>query len=285
MQFLENNESYTQLNSSYSNAVKFCLTDRGLYSEVCCLLNAVLYCLQKKQRLLVDETKFSGFSWADFFEGNIPIWDPLKDGDIEEISVHKTRRYNMLRSEFRIPFLIFPNKKFETVFEVQSRLSKILCRPKNRKIFSEAPYAAIQLRRGDKTGGYEHNGKIIIESDESGIDLYVDLLRSHGSGLKKVFVLTDDYEAFEEIEAALPELVFHTFCGKEERGYYNKDFHILDQKIKKQRLIDLIRSVDICAGSSLYIGPFRSNPSKFIPLIRGTLKNCYSTDARKHWMP
>jgi len=280
-----NEEDYLHINASFSNPIKFKLTTRGLYSEVCCLLDAMVFALHKRRRLLVDETEFFSLHWSGLFDAELPKWNAEQDKVVEELTIHKSKRFNMLRSEWHIPFWINSTHRFSSVFTVQSKLAKVFCKPKLRERFALTPFAAIQLRRGDKTNGYYVGDKLVKESAESPIASYVTLLRQHAQKLSDVFVLTDDYRAFEEIVVLAPEFNFQTYCPQSDAGYVHPEFLALPESEKRSRLEKLVKSVDICGQAEIFIGPFHSNPSRFVPLIKGTRKGCFSTDHRRHWMP
>ena len=65
-------ERYLAVNSRYGRPFIFKLTQRGFYSEVNNLLNAMIFGLAKGRRLIVDESDFEGLMWSDFFTSSLP---------------------------------------------------------------------------------------------------------------------------------------------------------------------------------------------------------------------
>jgi hypothetical protein len=278
-------ESYSQINDSFLESLKYKLGTRGFYSEVCGLLNAAVYCYNKKKRLLIDDTNFSGFHWRDFFKFGLPTWDRSQHGDIEDLTPHVSRRYNVLRHRFHIPVFNRHDGRLSSIFSMQSSFAKMLCEPVSNYHFTSDPYVAVQLRRGDKTNGYVFNGQLKIESTQSPIEAYVQMLRRRSEGIRYVFVLTDDYRAYEELKTSAPEYEFHTNCQPSEFGYVNDDFQKMDVESRKKLCTQLVSDVHICGRSEIFIGPFKSNPSRFVPLLHGTRRRSFSVDANRKWKP
>lgn len=80
------------------------------------------------------------------------------------------------------------------------------------------------------------------------------------SSEKKVFVLTDDYNAIIELQRLYPEYEFFTFCNPSETGY---DY----QKLKRMSISELLdsfirlwASMDVLEKSILFVGTYSANP-------------------------
>lgn len=280
-----NLNTYLDINNSFEKTVKYRLTDRGFYSEVCCLLGAANYCMQKRLRLTIDDEGFSGFRWKDFYEDALPKAENFGAGDLNEITVRESHKYNRRLNRFRIPVWNRYERCFQSIFSSYAAFADILCRSRFTASFSSKPYLAVQLRRGDKVGGYLSNGVLKIESKLSPISKYTKILRKYEHISNDVFVLTDDFSAFRELQNAAPEFTFSTYCQPDEAGYDNNSFHQLNAQEKRGKLMRLIKSVEICGKSSFFIGPFQSNPSKFVVLTQGTRSRSVSTDSCRRWRP
>src|SRR6516164_421004 len=63
---------YFELNEGYGSPFVFHLSYRGFYSEVNNLLNAVIYGLGNRRRLIVDESEWCGGRWTDFYTVSLP---------------------------------------------------------------------------------------------------------------------------------------------------------------------------------------------------------------------
>lgn len=114
-------------------------------------------------------------------------------------------------------------------------------------------YIGFHIRGGDK----------FIEAEKQEVDLYIEKSMSL-SGCRSAFVLTDDYTVIEQLQQRYPEWTFYTLCGKEERGYFHKQFKAQSLKEKERNMIKLFTSVDIIADSLFFIGTFSSNPGMYL---------------------
>jgi hypothetical protein len=288
---------YLTVNQSYSSPFIFKLTQRGFYSEVNTLLNAVLYGLAKRRRLIVDESGFEGQNWTDFFAAELPtapsslISTIPKEWFVDGVAhpgFYLIRKWAIRRHE-RFPFLWLPEIGLAgTVFQVKRSVARMLTTPRHsHDIPSELkrPFAAFHIRRGDKVGGYVVNGQVIREGDDIACSAYVDLLNRRAPAVRSIFVMTDDYRCVEEVRSAAPGRTVHSFCLPSERGYQQDEFSAFDLGRKSASLKRLVAETEIAAESDLFIGGFKSNVARFVTLWHRAPRRCVSIDGQKRWLP
>ena len=149
----------------------------------------------------------------------------------------------------------------------------------------EEPYGAFHVRRGDKVGGYiGDRGKFSIEGEFVSLDAYVNRLRAMAPTVSKVFLMTDDYSAFEEATAKFPELKFVTLCSPSVRGFDQTEHNASDAQQQLQNRRDVVRDIAIARDAAAFVGVFRSNVSCFIHLLRGQgYERSASVDSAQRW--
>jgi hypothetical protein len=290
-------DRYLTLNQSYGSPFVFKLTQRGFYSEVNNLLNAVLFGLAKRRRLIVDESGFEGQNWTDLFTADLPIApSSLKSTILKEWCVdgvthpgfHLIRKW-VIRRNSRFPLLWLPDIGLAgSVFRIKRSLARMLTTPRlSHDIPSELrrPFAAFHIRRGDKVDGYIINGRLIREGDNIASSAYVDLLNCRAPEVRSIFVMTDDYRCVEEVKTAAPGRIVHSLCLPSERGYRQDEFSASDVEQKRDSLKRLIAETEIAAASSLFIGGFKSNVARFVTLWHHQPRRCVSIDGQKRWSP
>ena len=113
-------------------------------------------------------------------------------------------------------------------------------------------YDGIHIRGGDK----------ITETDLiSGKGIMQVLNPKAGSC---VFVLTDDYRQYQELQTNYPHVHFLTLCQPEERGYLHKAFTQKSPQSRQEAIIRLLISVDLLLHSHSFVGSITTGPSVFI---------------------
>ena len=286
----ENWSEYLDVNDRFSNPVVYPLSSRGFYSEINCLLIAMVYALHKNRRLYVDCSRFGGLDWFDFFETPLPMWtesDRSSVPKVELIDLHKARKLVRIRNNLRIPLRIKHTRQYRSVFSIKSELARLMHQPSftipRPPGLAPGSYCAIQIRRGDKVQGYLSRGKMIVEGDDASVEEYAKLLREHADQYDTVFVLTDDYQFFLQLRELESGRHFITLCDESATGYVNDDFQKLDLEAKRSNLRRLVSSVHLAGAAQFFIGPFMSNPSRIVPLLQGTLERSASTDRARKW--
>ena len=310
---------YRAINDSFGNPFIFALTNRGFFSEVNNLLNAIAFGLITRRRLLVDQTTFQDMAWSDFFAADLPGLSPLLSIDPEwVITGVKSKHFTTIRNEifemwqrgerFNIPSL---GLKEIDIFSLRKRIAQLFCVRRTgrdlggstfqkpsfygteaeqwRKLdLRPQEYAAIQIRRGDKIEGEGRRdafGRLIIEGETTPVSTYVDLIREYAPAVNTVFVLTDDYEAMDELRSLVPKLRLLTLCPEESAGYRHREFLQCPLEDRTKAIELLLTQVQVASQSALFVGPFKSNLSRFVANIHCNPARCISVDEWRQWTP
>lgn len=292
-------DTYISINSRNSNPFLFSLTNRGFYSEVNNLLNAILYGLVTKRQLVVDQSRFANgdLVWSNLYNSSLPLVteDLLKTVHPDWIITdnhspgfsrlshsidqwHRRKRFFLSRSY----------GFYRSVFAAKRYLASQFCQPLAlvERDSLPQPYAAIHVRRGDKVDGYlSRKGKVIIEGENSPLRDYMSVIRRQAPRLKCLFVMTDDYRVIHELKLIEPDLEIVTFCQDTEQGYKQTEFSTLEQETKTSSIRRLISEVEIASHSQVFVGCYKSNVSRYIALVHKNPQRCSSIDGQKHWYP
>lgn len=289
---------YMELNKSFGSPFVYCLTRRGFFSEINNLLNAVAFGLSHRRRIIVGANQFNDLAWHDLFATPLP---GASIGTIKKVSVDwyisgvaspkfgTIQHWVSHRHNSRLPLWLPQMRLLGSVFRVKRELTQMFPRPLVSATFPEdltGPFAAVHIRRGDKTEGYtDTQERLIVEGDHISPRGYIGRLRVEAPEIKSIFVMTDDYRMVEELEQAGPDYSIHTLCRPEQAGYRQPEFSSLDQARKTDEIRRLIAEVHIAASSSIFLGGFKSNVARFVPLWHSKPERCLSVDSWKSWVP
>jgi hypothetical protein len=306
---------YLAINDSFSNPFIFALTERGFFSEVNNLLNAVAFGLITRRRLGVDQTTFQGgMAWSDFFDADLPGPPSHLSLDPEWlITGAQSRHFSTIRetiSRKRIRVTPLGLQSFD-IFNLRRRLAQLFCVSRTgpgfgcsvihtrRTLGSEASqlkmidlrpkeFAAIHIRRGDKIEGegyVDACGRLVIEGETTPISDYINLIRKFAPAIKTLFVLTDDYAAMDELHSLAPELRLLTTCPKSSTGYRNREFLQRPLEERTEAIERILTDVQVASQSALFVGPFKSNLSRFVANVHWDPARCLSVDELRQWTP
>jgi hypothetical protein len=211
----------------YDRPFLFCLTSRGFYSEINHLLNAVLYAMIIRRRLVVDASPFAdgAIVWPDLFNSSLPsasadvlsrippdwrITGHLHPG-FQKIARtvgrwHRCRRF----------FLSSAYGFYRNVFAAKRKLAQQLCQPgSSLKVPKPGdlpePYAAIHVRRGDKTGGDGADGRLVVEGAKIPLQIYLSIVRRKEPHVRRLFFMTDDHAVVAGLKSLAPDMEIDTF--------------------------------------------------------------------------
>lgn len=141
-------------------------------------------------------------------------------------------------------------------------------RPLIRQAALPDNYAGCQIRGGDK----------YTEFDLVDPAAYIQALEKRGN-VRDVFVLTDDYRIFRQLQKDCPAYAWHTLCLPSEHGYYHRDFTRNSRTALHRQLIRLLASMEVLCHASFFIGTRTSNPSVFLYMYHP--HRCVDADGRK----
>lgn len=290
---------YQSANRTFGNPIIFHLRSRGFFSEVNAALNAILYGLLERRRVVFDLSRFGGYSWTDFFTVDLPAPNNadravvLPDWVILGL---RTPHFTTIRSAIAALWrsgevLAIPALNLTgTVFDLKRSLTAMFCQP--RVMFDPAgvglspdAYTAIQVRRGDKVEGYiTGRGELRVEGELVRANAYLELMEQRGFERSAVFMMTDDYRAVEEFQQALPSSRLVTMCEPGEQGYRQAEFDKLDVATRQKAVSRLLSEIQVATASRGFIGPFRSNIALHIANNHIHPDLCFSSDSYQ-WTP
>lgn len=117
---------------------------------------------------------------------------------------------------------------------------------------TDEPYMGCQIRGGDKIT----ECFLISPSDYAH--------RFEQLGAKHVFVLTDDYALFQQLQQNFPLIHWYTLCQPSEHGYVNNQFNHQENQSKLEQMARFFASMEILMESSHFIGSITPAPSHFL---------------------
>lgn len=294
----ELNSHYLTINSSFGSPFVYSLTRRGFYSEINNLLNAVIYGLAHKRQLIVDQSQFNDLDWQCLFATELPVAsseltekvppDWVISG-VHSPNFRKIREWAKWRHYIRIPMWFPRMRMWGNMFDVKREVAQMLTRPLVAATFPTGltePFAAMHIRRGDKTeGNLNSKQQLIIEGDDVDPRSYIDKLMLKSPEIRSIFVMTDDYKMIEDLKLTGQGYSIFTFCSPEESGYRQPAFSSLEPVQKAARIQRLIAETQIAAASSIFLGGFKSNVARFVRLWHAHPDRCFSVDGQEVWLP
>lgn len=294
----ELNKRYLEINASFGSPFVYSLTQRGFYSEINNLLNAVIFGLAHKRQLIVDQSQFDDLDWRCLFATELPfvsaelterVPDEWIISGIHSPNFRKIRQWAKWRHNIRIP-LWFPQMRiWGSMFDVKREIAQALTCPLLAATIPAGltePFAAMHIRRGDKTDGYmDGKQQLVIQGDDVDPRTYIDMLMLKSPEIKSIFVMTDNFRMIEDLKLAGPGYSISTLCNPEEMGYYQPAFSSLEPEQKADRIQRLIAETQIAAASSVFLGGYRSNVARFVRLRHARPDRCFSVDSQKRWLP
>ena len=130
---------------------------------------------------------------------------------------------------------------------------------------------AVHLRHGDKVSG------IAKESDAVDNEMLYDYINSLGLNFSSMYILSDDHQKYTEFCEFFNSKSISTHCDDSQTGYTNYVFSALPSHLRKKEIIKLLVSVDFAVNAKYFIGPYSSNLSKIIYLLRNGV-GCYNSE-------
>jgi len=113
-------------------------------------------------------------------------------------------------------------------------------------------YMGCQIRGGDK----------ITECSLISPNMYGQ--RFEQLKAKNVFVLTDDYDLFRQLQQNFPHIHWYTLCQPSEHGYVNNLFNQQENSNKVEQMARFFASMELLLQSSHFIGSITPAPSHFL---------------------
>jgi hypothetical protein len=285
-------------------AVRYRLSNRGFFSEFNILAYACADCLARGRTLYVDERK-SEIPWRSLFDRFPPgagELDASRHAAVIELSSkgddsawramrRSVRDACLERRPVAAPGLGFSGPFDELVFSAADDLFRPAAdlaaqaeRARRELGLEPGAFAAVQMRRGDKTEGYLNGrGELVVETAATPFADYAERLEEVAPGLREVLVLTDDYGAFEQACASHPHHRLRTLCAPHERGYHHAEHLARPADARLADLRRLIVSVMLARRSAAFVGTFWSNLSTAICMLHADRSRCVAIDPAQEW--
>jgi hypothetical protein len=287
-------------------------TDRGFGSELLYLLNAILYAEKHKldfKLISCYSNISSGLGWQEYFkpfaeekqmpypffrlfysvyhvgifnflfgleiklfyglfaETNTTIWHRLYNPKFE-FEYFSSSKYDFDHIQGHEALQILLKK----IWQPNNELSEILSTERTKYVLSDECFA-IHLRHGDKVKG------LYKECDAVENKFLYDHINTLGVEFSQLYILSDDHEKFKEFVGLSHGKSILTHCEETHQGYQNVDFLRLSGAVRKKEMITLLVSIDAAVRAKYFIGPYTSNISKVIYLMRNGV-GCYNSELR-----
>jgi hypothetical protein len=292
-------------------AALYRITSRGFFSEFNILTYACAHSLEHGRTLFVDVAPGAG-PWRELFSpfpkpGSVLSSNPRFHLEMSLVSKLETGTWNpdwvAMREAVRdaclekrwvkAPLAGFEGPYDEFVVAVARKLFRPVASLNARAEAArqamglyKVPFSAVQLRRGDKVHGYQSpKGKWVVETEIAPFAAYAECLAKMAPDIRDVFVISDDYTAFEEARAEFPQYRFHTLCDPSERGYIHADQQAASDETKLANLQKLLVTVMIARDSQAFVGTYFSNLSIGVYLLHRHRSRCVSMDLGQPWPP
>jgi hypothetical protein len=288
-----------------TEAVVYGLTKRGFFSEINVMVENLAYAMAAGEDMYLDDRNFF-LPLDQLLRPTLPSVADLREDLYERVTISnpKTdfpawshRLWSVKRAcdeglEVEIPELGFRGNWValvallsKRVFVPVEEIATAAARART-ELGLDQPFCAVHIRRGDKTEGYrKSNGALRIEGRAVPFTAYAEKLALLSPGIRRVFVLSDDYRQVSEARARHPELELITLCEPGEEGYRQDAFMALRDQEKLRAVTRLIVEVLIAVHSNAFVGLYRSNVSLMIAALHPHPENCASVDQAKVWTP
>lgn len=115
------------------------------------------------------------------------------------------------------------------------------------------PATSASIRGGDK----------ITETNLLPPEHYIRLIKEK-TAIRDVFVLTDDYRLFEQVQTLAPDIHWYTLCSPNEQGYVNSAFTQTTKELKQKQMARFLCSIQLLMDASVFIGSITTGPSLFL---------------------
>lgn len=265
----------------------------GFFSLLFFSLNHYIYSFKNKIGFNLDSHSwlFSyKIGWEDYFvlpcikvEDDVEYCDDSQDSILP---LEETRTVGFF--DVIVEYPISEYKKFiPKYYRYNEKTKEVIKNTKVALALDNKKYGSIFIRRGDKLF---HESKLI------NAELYLEMLLSKFPECNIVYLQTDDYTAYEEMNNYIMthslDIKLLTLCPKTSRGaltsppnfivyiHENADYinsvkdtlqktlsvHCMNPEQKYQHTIDMIVGIDIVLHSEYCILDYQSNVSRFIKL-------------------
>ncbi len=145
---------------------------------------------------------------------------------------------------------------FRKMTEITWKLNEVTgreCRHLADNLQLPQEYVGCQIRGGDK----------ITETNLLPAEYYIRLIKQK-TDLRDVFVLTDDYRIFRQVQSLAPDIRWYTLCDSGEKGYVNSAFTQTTKELKQKQMTRFLSSIQLLMNASIFTGSITTGPSLFL---------------------
>ena len=292
---------YAEINASSEDPLVIHLTHRGFLSEVHVLNGVMLYALMHHKRLAVSTARFNGHHWKDYFASELPPADEQLIASIpSQDQLIKIGLPRFQQHKAWIGQALSKNTQFSLealgingdLLQAQRTLLRLFCRPTSeietqagaemsRLGLAAGRFAAVQIRRGDKIAVQIKQGQPWIEGEVAAPEAVARLLEQYSPDTREVFLVTDDFAAVGELQAALPRRRVTSLCPEDQIGHDQTMFNAGGAEARNEGVRRLLVECLIAAVSDAFVGGYKSNISTFVANIHHDCRRCVSLDSRQ----
>ncbi len=182
---------------------------------------------------------------------------------------HEIRLYNLTQRNLdREAFNLKMNKILLKFWKFNSETSKVIDEIKRKLNLAKIDnYAAFHIRRGDKVAQETMEDRA-YEAEE-----YMQKMEFIAPSIRKIFIMTDDYNVYLEVQKKFPNFNFYTLSNPISKGHDQFAFNNSSAEKKRQLGIDLLTELEIARYSEIFIGSRGSNIFRLVEYFK--VKGCY----------
>lgn len=295
--------------------VLYCLTTRGLYSELFNLCLAVVFCEKMGYKLCINSFYWNAKiekGWNDYFESVFKCYNnyfSAQDKIYTKESPWIGKIYYKPKEFFQFYFSKIANN-FYLLFHPHTLLTKdVFERMRSEQfihnVLGENAFRLMatsfrqmyilnnntqvhirlktsQLGLPDKyIGVHIRRGDKITskEMQDIHLDKYINTIINYKSISSNVYVATDDVSIIQDIKEKLESqgiCIYYNNLNKSQ-GFNESDFNHADKQTRYQETINVLLDMEVLIHSSFFIGTYTSNLSRVVPFFLG-LDKCISLD-------
>jgi hypothetical protein len=252
----------------------------GFYSIFHFTLNHLIYCKKNNISFQLDTTQWLfkyKDGWTDYFQ---PF--EIKNGEEGQRPNKSVKYIKHYQTAGNFPLYEYTNVIKEIYVYNDAVVSEIE-KTKLKLNLQQGTYDAIFIRRGDK---------LISESIYIPTDKYADLLLEKNPDCQTIFLQTDDYRAFIELEDYIKTRGLNikaiTLCDPSINGMvifehaHRKKLQTTTKMVTElnpeemyKHTLDMLIGVDILLNSNICVCDYQSNVSRFVKLAHNHPNNVY----------
>ena len=196
---------------------------------------------------------------------NVSIWDDICNRGFEQGKFSSSKYGYKNVSAYEALHIVL-----KKIWQPNDDLNKLIL-AESEKYKNIQDCFAVHLRNGDKVSG------ITKETDAVDASLLHEYMTSLDLDFSELYILSDDYDKMLEFTKFFIEKPFSTHCDENQKGYSNIDFNWMPGHLRKNEITRLLVTIDFAVKAKYFIGPYSSNLSKLVYLLRNG-QGCYNSE-------